>query len=115
MTPFEWLLLISLSMLWGGSYFFVNVAVRELPTLVIVVCRIGSAALILLAVMPMLGQRMPNNLGVWAAFFAMGFLNNTLPFSLVVWGQSHVGIRRNVDFEWRHAVFHGPGRPCIHQ
>ena len=90
MTPFEWLLLISLSMLWGGSYFFVGVAVRELPTLVIVVCRIGFAALILLAVMRMLGQRMPNNLGVWAAFFAMGFLNNALPFSLVVWGQSHV-------------------------
>ncbi len=90
MTPFEWLLLISLSMLWGGFYFFVGVAVRELPTLVIVVCRIGFAALILLAVMRMLGQRMPNNLGVWAAFFAMGFLNNALPFSLVVWGQSHV-------------------------
>ena len=90
MTPFEWLLLISLSMLWGGFYFFVGVAVRELPTLVIVVCRIGFAALILLAVMRMLGQRMPNNLGVWAAFFAMGFLNNALPFSLVVRGQSHV-------------------------
>ncbi len=90
MTRFEWLLLISLSMLWGGSYFFGGVAVRELPTLVIVVCRIGFAALILLAVMRMLGQRLPSDVHIWTAFFAMGFLNNVVPFSLVVWGQSHV-------------------------
>ena len=90
MTRFEWLLLISLSVLWGGSYFFGGVAIRELPTLVIVVCRVVFAALILWGVMGILGRRMPRDPGIWIAFFATGFLNNVLPFSLIVWGQSHV-------------------------
>jgi drug/metabolite transporter (DMT)-like permease len=33
---------------------------------------------------------MPRASGVWAAFFVMGLLNNVAPFSLVVWGQSHI-------------------------
>ena len=26
----------------------------------------------------------------WRAFFAMGFLNNALPFCLIIWGQGHI-------------------------
>jgi len=33
MSPYEWLLLIILSILWGGSFFFVGVAVEALPPL----------------------------------------------------------------------------------
>ena len=33
MTPFEWLLLVTLSLLWGGSYFYNAVAVKALPAL----------------------------------------------------------------------------------
>ncbi len=90
MTPFEWGLLLSLSLLWGGSYFFAGVAVRELPTFVIVVARVGLAAVILWAVLRALGQRLPTDGRIWLAFFAMGALNNALPFSLIVWGQAHV-------------------------
>ncbi|MYK92087.1 MAG: EamA family transporter, partial [Synechococcus sp. SB0669_bin_8] len=32
MTVGEWGLLFSLSVLWGGSFFFNGVAVRQLPT-----------------------------------------------------------------------------------
>ena len=35
----NWLSLIILSILWGGSFFFVEIAVRDLPTFTIVVCR----------------------------------------------------------------------------
>lgn len=33
---------------------------------------------------------MPTDRRVWAAFFIMGLLNNAIPFSLIVWGQTHV-------------------------
>jgi drug/metabolite transporter (DMT)-like permease len=33
---------------------------------------------------------MPGSRRVWAAFFAMGLLNNAVPFCLVVWGQTHI-------------------------
>ena len=32
MTPFEWGLVIGLSIVWGGSFFFNAIAVKELPT-----------------------------------------------------------------------------------
>ena len=40
MTPLEWGMLVALSVLWGGSFFFNGVAVRELPTFTVVVCRV---------------------------------------------------------------------------
>jgi drug/metabolite transporter (DMT)-like permease len=90
MTHLEWGLLLTLSVLWGGSFFFNAVAVRELPTLTIVVSRTALAALILWIALKLSGARMPCSNRVWAAFFAMGLLNNVVPFSLIVWGQSHI-------------------------
>ena len=36
----EWAVLLALSVLWGGSFLFVGLAVRELPPLTIVVARV---------------------------------------------------------------------------
>lgn len=83
-------MLVALSVLWGGSFFFNGVAVRELPTLTVVLCRVGLAAITMLIVIPLVGMKMPRGGRVWAAFFGMGLLNNVVPFSLFVWGQSHI-------------------------
>lgn len=44
----EWGLILILSVIWGGSFFFVGVAVREMTPLTIVLCRVGLASMILL-------------------------------------------------------------------
>ncbi len=90
MSPYEWLLLIILSILWGGSFFFVGVAVEALPPLTIVTLRVFLAAIALLAVVYFTGSRMPSNPTVWIAFIGMGVLNNVIPFTLIVWGQTHI-------------------------
>lgn len=90
MTAFEWLLILSLSILWGGSYFFNGVAVRELPTFSIVVGRVVIAAAILWVIMRATGTRMPRESRVLWAFLGMGVLNNVIPFSLIVWGQGQI-------------------------
>jgi drug/metabolite transporter (DMT)-like permease len=86
----EWAMLIALSILWGGSFLFNGIAVKELPPLIIVAARVGLAALVLLLVMRIAGQAMPRDRRVWGAFFMMGILNNILPFSLIVWGQTQI-------------------------
>lgn len=90
MGPVEWLLLLSLSILWGGSFFFVEVIVGTLPPLTIVVLRVGLAALALNLVLMAVGRRLPWDGGIWLAFVAMGCLNNLIPFCLIVWGQTHI-------------------------
>jgi drug/metabolite transporter (DMT)-like permease len=90
MNGSEWLALALLSVLWGGSFFFAGVLIRTLPPLTIVLLRVGLAALILNALVKALGMRMPDGGRAWRAFFAMGLLNNAVPFCLVVWGQTHI-------------------------
>jgi drug/metabolite transporter (DMT)-like permease len=80
-----WLWLLSLSVLWGGSFFFAKVAVGELGPFTVVFARVSLAALALALFVP-LRRDAP-----WSTYFAMGFLNNALPFSLIFWGQTAIG------------------------
>jgi drug/metabolite transporter (DMT)-like permease len=90
MTASDWALLALLSIVWGGSFLFVGVAVRELPPLTIVALRVVTAASALLLTLRLMGVDLPRTRQVWAAFLGMSILNNVIPFTLIVWGQSHI-------------------------
>lgn len=85
----EWTMLLTLSVLWGGSFFFNALAVRDLAPLMVVAGRVMIAAAVLACVVRVLGLRWPER-KVWPAFLIMGVLNNVVPFSLIVWGQTHI-------------------------
>lgn len=90
MTAREWGLLALLSLLWGGSYFFVGVAVKEIPPLTLVTLRVGLAAVLLWVGAPILGLALPRSAKAIAALAVLGFANNALPFALITWGQTHL-------------------------
>jgi drug/metabolite transporter (DMT)-like permease len=66
------------------------VALMELQPLTVVLARVTLAALALNLLVRASGQRMPRSPRVWAAFLAMGALNNLIPFSLIFWGQTQI-------------------------
>ena len=86
----DWALLVLLSILWGGSFFFTGIAVRELPPLTIVLARVAIAAVLLLPVLWASGTRLPARVSGWMPFLVMGLLNNVVPFSLIVSGQTRI-------------------------
>ncbi|PWE56048.1 EamA family transporter [Metarhizobium album] len=90
MGTIEWLMLIVLSILWGGSFLFNGILVKVWPPFTIVAARVALAALALHLILRISGQAMPRDSKSWAAFFGMGLLNNVIPFSLIVWGQTHI-------------------------
>jgi drug/metabolite transporter (DMT)-like permease len=90
LTNLEWLLLLLLSLLWGSSFFFIRLAVSELPPFTMVLTRIALAALTLNLVLLVRGESLPRGREVWSAFFVMGALNNLVPFSLIAWGQTQI-------------------------
>lgn len=90
MTIREWAMLLVLAAVWGGSFFFNGIAVRELPVFTIVVARVALAALILYALLRLAGESLPREPRIWRAFLVMGLINNVIPFSLIVWGQQHI-------------------------
>ena len=86
----DWSLLGVLSVLWGGSFFFNGLALKELPPLALVLLRVALAALILLPVARAYCISFPRGLAGWKPFFAVAFFNNVLPFSLIVMGQTFI-------------------------
>ena len=90
MAPREWFLLVLLSLIWGGPFFFAEIVLRDLEPLTIVAGRVSLAAVALLAYVYLSGKRMPLDARSWGQFFVMGGLNNMIPFSLIVWGQSYI-------------------------
>ena len=90
MTALEWAMLLLLALVWGGSFFFVGVAVKQLPPLTIVALRVALAAAILWLAAPALGVAMPKGRAAMTAFFIMGLTNNVIPFSLIAFGQTQL-------------------------
>lgn len=90
MSPAVWGMLILLSVVWGGTFFFQEVAVRELPVFTIVAIRVILAAAILLAVVAFSGDSLPREWKIWRALFLLALINNVIPFCLIVWGQKEI-------------------------
>ncbi len=88
MTTGEWGLLLLLSLLWGGSFFFVGVAVKELPPLTIVMARVSLAAAQLWLTAPLTGLSPGRVRAAVPALVVLGLVNNAIPFTLIVWGHS---------------------------
>ena len=90
MSVKNWVQLLILSILWGGSFFFVEVALEELPVLTIVWCRVVLAAVFLALAVTATGTEFPRGWAVWAALIVMGFLNNAVPFTLFASAQGQI-------------------------
>jgi len=87
MSAVDWVTLVTLSVLWGGSFFFAKIAVGELPPLTVALGRVAIAAALLIVLARATGVALPDRRG---PFIVMGLLNNALPFSLIFWGQTHI-------------------------
>ncbi len=83
-------MLLGLSVIWGGSFFFIAVAVEELPPFTIVALRVSLAALVLWAVVGARGMALPRSPQAWLAILVMGALNNAIPFTLITYGETEI-------------------------
>jgi drug/metabolite transporter (DMT)-like permease len=86
----DWSLLGVLSVLWGGSFFFNGVVLREVPPLTVVLLRVALASVLLLPLLRAYRIRFPEGFSGWKPFIAIGLFNNVLPFSLIVVGQTYI-------------------------
>ncbi|GAB4368510.1 MAG: DMT family transporter [Spirochaetales bacterium] len=90
MGALEWGFLGLLSILWGGSFFFIKVALSAFHPLAIVFFRVCIGAVLLLLFIRLSGYQLPRSRSVWGALLVMSLLNNVIPFSLITWGQQFI-------------------------
>jgi drug/metabolite transporter (DMT)-like permease len=92
MSAMDWLLLVLLSLLWGGSFYFAKVAVLEIPPLTLAFVRVLIAAAFLAILVRAMGGSFPRDPRLWRDLTIMAALNNALPFTLIFWGQIYIPI-----------------------
>ncbi|MCX8510096.1 MAG: DMT family transporter [Rhodobacteraceae bacterium] len=85
-----WALMALLAFLWGGSFPATRAALGEVGVLTTVAFRVTGGAIALWLVIFLRGLPVRGGWRIALVFAGMGFLNNILPWCLIVWGQSHI-------------------------
>jgi drug/metabolite transporter (DMT)-like permease len=86
-------MLVLLALIWGSSFMFIKVAVRELSPATLVLGRTGLAAIVLALVVPMMvGSRetVADLRANWRWLVVVGVVNTALPFWLLSWGETRI-------------------------
>ncbi|WP_375261307.1 DMT family transporter [Palleronia sp.] len=86
----NWLSILFLGLIWGGTFMFVSVALRGYGPLTVACARTTLGAVALLILMRSMGRRFPRDLRIWAFAIPIGISNTALPFFLLSWGQQYV-------------------------
>ncbi|MHA3915120.1 DMT family transporter [Halovulum sp. GXIMD14793] len=84
------LLLVLLAAVWGGSFFFAEVALTEVSPLTITLHRVLWSLPLLALVIRFKSLPIPRSPRIWGSYIVMGALNNAIPFSLIFWGQKQI-------------------------
>jgi drug/metabolite transporter (DMT)-like permease len=82
--------LLLLSAIWGGSFLFVKIGDRVFVPFEIAGARVAIAALFLLGVLLVSGDRLPRGVRLWSHLAVAGLLLNAVPFTLIAWGEVRV-------------------------
>jgi drug/metabolite transporter (DMT)-like permease len=86
-------MLIALALIWGSSFMFIKVAVRELSPSTLILGRLGLAALALAIVVPVaigLRETLVDLRAHWVGIVVVGAVNTAVPFWLLSWGETKV-------------------------
>jgi drug/metabolite transporter (DMT)-like permease len=90
MDKSDWAILLTLALIWGGAFFLIGVAVRDVPPLTYVWLRLTIAAIAMWVFVKVRGDKLALPRPVWGAILLLALLNNALPFTLFGWGQTHI-------------------------
>ena len=86
----DWAILLILSVIWGGSFFFIEVALETVQPFTLVLIRVALAAAFLWAFLLAKRQKLAIPPGALLAFLILALLNNVIPFILFAWAQQEI-------------------------
>jgi drug/metabolite transporter (DMT)-like permease len=90
MSRRDWAILLFLSVLWGGSFFFIEIALDSVRPLTLVLIRVALAAAMLWLFLVARRERLPMPPGAASAYLVLALLNNVVPFILFVRAQEAI-------------------------
>src|SRR3954452_6230413 len=79
-----------LACLWGSSFLFIKVALDGLSPIQIVLARMTTGALVLLAIVAARHEQLPRGRSTWAHIAVAAVVGNLIPYFLFGWGEQRV-------------------------
>lgn len=86
----DWIMLLSLTVMWGSAFLLTKIAVGSLPPTLVVTGRLAVASLVLVLIAVAVLRRLPTGRRLWLFFVLIALFGDALPFSLISWGQSYI-------------------------
>ncbi|MBM3503605.1 MAG: DMT family transporter [Alphaproteobacteria bacterium] len=89
MSNSVWAMIVGLGAIWGSSFFFFAVALKDFQPLTVAVGRTLIGVIFLVAVYLVLRRAMPRG-AIWKDYLVLGLLNNAIPFTLTAMAQQTI-------------------------
>ena len=90
-SPRGWLpSYLMLAAIWGTSFLFIKVGVRELHPLWLTFARVAAGTVVLLVVLAVTRDRLPRDARLWGHLAVVAALGVSLPFTLFGYGEQRV-------------------------
>lgn len=81
---------VMLALVWGSSFFLVDIGLRGLSPTQVVLARLVIGAVVLAIICLVSRQQLPHGGSIWAHLFVVAMLLCVVPFLLFAWAQQHV-------------------------
>jgi len=88
----DWLLIIALGVIWGGSFLFNAILIREIGPLSVSLGRVGIAALGCWTYLIATRVKLPTDWRIYAGLTLLGVINFSIPFALFPLAQNYVNV-----------------------
>ena len=90
-TAKSWLMILTLGLVWGGTFLFQNLALRTTPPFWVATARIGFAMVLTYLVWRWRGGRMfTTSQTDWPRLIFVSLTSSAIPFMFLSWGQQFV-------------------------
>ena len=83
-------MLLALAAIWGSSFLFIELALRDLAPSTLILLRMGSGALTLAAYVALTGRSFRRLRPFLLPLALLGLVNTAVPFFLIAWGQQYI-------------------------
>jgi drug/metabolite transporter (DMT)-like permease len=84
------LMLLALAALWGSSFMFIEIALRDLAPSTLILLRMASGALALAVFVRLAGLRVSLLRPYARPLALLALINTAVPFFLIAWGQQYI-------------------------
>ena len=81
---------VALTVIWGSSFLWIKLAVREVGPLTVVTIRLAFAVLVLLIFLMARRPAVPRGARMWTVLLAQGLMSTAVPWMLITWAEQYI-------------------------